>query len=240
MAALFNTYLYQPILDLLVFIYQNFAFNDLGLAIIFLTVLIRIVFLPFFHKSTRDQMIMQRLQPQINKIRHDHKNDKEKQATALLALYRQHRVNPLSGFLLLLIQLPILFALFRVFRDGLTAEAFSAHSFLGLINLENRSMIIVGLAALAQYWQSRQAMGKRAAPAKNSRAEDGTAAQFSQSFAQNMVYMGPIITVAILSMLPASIGIYWLTTTLFSIGQQFYINKRLTTGENEKTKTTLV
>ncbi|OYV73260.1 MAG: hypothetical protein B7Z74_04215 [Deltaproteobacteria bacterium 21-66-5] len=97
MSALFHTYLYTPIFAVLIFLYHNISFGDLGVAIIELTLLVRLILLPLFHKSAKDQTIMQRLQPHVRKIQVEHKDAKERQAKELMALYREHRVNPFSG-----------------------------------------------------------------------------------------------------------------------------------------------
>lgn len=229
---MFNTLLYQPILGLLVFIYQHIAFRDLGLAIILLTVLIRLVLLPFFYRGAKDQTIIQKIQPLVKKIQEDHKDNKQKQTQALLELYRQHRINPFSSFLLLIIQLPILIALYRVFLTGLTNNAlFDNYKFLSLINLNQKSFLLVILAALAQYFQGRLMMPK-AGPSQTDAANRVN---------RLMIFLGPVLTLVILTNLPAALGLYWLTSTLFSIGQQIFINKTLkkqsygeNIGENKK------
>src|SRR3989344_449385 len=117
-ANMFQTIFFNPLFNSLIFLYNTAAFNDLGLAIIFLTIGIRIIFLPLFYKSSKNQILLQRLQPEINKIQHDHKDNKEKQAQAMMDLYKKHNINPLSGFLMLLIQLPVLIAIYQVFLHG--------------------------------------------------------------------------------------------------------------------------
>jgi YidC/Oxa1 family membrane protein insertase len=222
---MFNTLLYQPILGILVFIYKNIAFHDLGLAIILLTILVRLVLLPFFYRGAKDQTLIQKIQPLVKKIQEDHKHDKQKQTQALLELYRQHRINPFSSFLLLIIQLPILIALYRVFLTGLSNSAvFDNYQFLGLINLNQKSFLLVILAALAQYFQGRLMM-----PQNNNQMN------------QMMLYLGPVLTLIILINLPAALGLYWLISSLFSLGQQVLINKSLAKhkygeniGENKK------
>ena len=98
MSNLFHEILYRPLFNALIFLYQNFSFGDFGIAIILLTIAIRFILFPFFYKSAKDQAILQRLAPKIKAIQAEHKNDREKQAKEMLALYRQHEVNPLSGF----------------------------------------------------------------------------------------------------------------------------------------------
>lgn len=228
MSSLFHTFLYQPLFNALVFIY-NYV-GDIGVAIIVLTVITRIVLYPLFYKSFKNQTIMNKLQPEIQKIQHDHKHDREKQAQALMALYRQHKVNPFSGFLLIFVQLPVLIALYRVFLSGFSPEFLGDlygfvsapvefnNLFLGLIDLKTKSILMVGLAALAQYFQGYLTLAKRdPAGAESSAAKIG----------RQMVFIGPIITVLVLASLPSAIGLYWLAGTIFSIAQQVVINKRL-------------
>ncbi|MCP6720110.1 MAG: YidC/Oxa1 family membrane protein insertase [Patescibacteria group bacterium] len=224
MVRLFNTILYQPILSVLIFIYENLAFGDLGLAIILLTVFIRVILFPLFYKGAKDQALMQRLQPHIKKIQLDHKDNKEEQARMMLALYRKHRLNPFSGIFLLLLQLPILIALYQVFLRELTTDVFSNLTFLGLINLGEKSLVLAIIAAALQY-----AHGKLSIPSHPKTKDAGQLA----SVGRMMIVMGPALTFIILVNFPAALGVYWATSTLFSLGQQVIINRRLPKIEHE-------
>ncbi len=219
MSELFNKILYQPLFNVLVFLYQYLG--DLGVAIIILTVLIRVVLFPLFYKGAKDQAIMQRLAPKIKEIQTNHKNNREEQAKALMGLYREHKVNPLSSFLLILVQLPILIALYQVFMKGLVGPDFLDLNFLGLIDLSKKSAIIVGLAAVAQYFQGKLSIIK-----SEKLFKDLTP---MERMGRQMIYLGPILTIIFLYFfnLPSAVGLYWLTTSLFSVIQQIIINKRL-------------
>ncbi|MEK7114568.1 MAG: YidC/Oxa1 family membrane protein insertase [Patescibacteria group bacterium] len=220
MSELFHKILYQPLFNVLVFLYQYLG--DLGVAIIVLTILIRVVLFPLFYKGAKDQAIMQRLAPKIKEIQTNHKNNREEQAKALMGLYREHKVNPLSSFLLILVQLPILIALYQVFMKGLSVEAgFLELTFLGLIDLSKKSAIIVGLAAVAQYFQGKLSIIK-----SEKLFKDLTPVE---RMGRQMIYLGPILTIIFLYFfnLPSAVGLYWLTTSLFSVIQQIIINKRL-------------
>jgi YidC/Oxa1 family membrane protein insertase len=176
-------------------------------------------------------MIMQRLQPKIKKLQEEHKENKEKQAQVLMDLYKEHGVNPFSGILLLIIQLPILIALYRIILSGLGPNELSGlYSFianpgainftlLGIINLGARSLPLVVLAGIAQYFQARLAIWQNpAGDAALSPAEKVT---------RQMAFIGPIFTIVIFYNLPAAVGLYWLTSSLFSIVQQIIVNKHL-------------
>jgi YidC/Oxa1 family membrane protein insertase len=237
---MFQTLFFDPLFNILIFLYNTVAFQDFGLSIILLTLLVRIIFAPLFYKSAKNQIVMQRLQPEIKKIQHNHKDNREKQAQVLMELYKTHNVNPFSGFLMLIVQLPVLIAIYRIFLQGFSPEIFDhLYSFiskpdhlnalfLGLINLEKRSILIVGLAAIVQYLQGNLALPK---------IEKEQALSAAERISRQMVYLGPILTVVILSTLPAAIGLYWLVTSAFSVVQQIYINKRLNKKEENGQRT---
>jgi len=227
----FRTILYQPLLNGLVLLYEYVAFEDLGVAIILLTVLVRIILFPLFHKTAKHQKIAQRIQPEVKKIQSKHKNDREAQTKALMALYQEHRVNPLTPIFLLLLQLPILFALYRLFINGFNGDSIAliysfvpepqniTQTFLGIIALDKVNMPLVVIAAAAQYVQGVLAVG-RPSSRKNLTGQAAKMAKMS-------VYIGPVIALVVLSRLPAAVGLYWLTSTLFSIIQQTIVNRSM-------------
>jgi YidC/Oxa1 family membrane protein insertase len=229
MAYLYKIIFYQPILNALIFFYNTIAFRDFGVAIILTTLLTRIVLYPLFHKGAHQNMAMQRLQPKIKQIQETHKNDKEKQSQALMDLYKEHGVNPFSGILLLLIQLPILIALYQIIRSNLGVDVLSQlysfvavpshinNTFLGFVNLGDRNIILVVLAAIAQYFQAKLAIYQT----------KGTPPSQAQKIASQMVFIGPIITIFIFYNFPAAVGLYWLASSVFSVFQQLIVNKKL-------------
>ena len=107
MANLFHLLLIDPLLALLVFLYTNITFHDLGVAIILLTLIIRLVLYPLFYKSLKQQAVLKRIQPHIQTLQAKHKDDREAQGKALMALYKEHGVNPLMSLALVFVQLPL-------------------------------------------------------------------------------------------------------------------------------------
>lgn len=234
MSNLFHEILYRPLFNALIFLYQNFSFHDLGIAIIILTILIRIVLFPLFYKGAKDQAIIQRLAPKIKEIQRNHKHDRAKQGQAMMELYRQHKINPFSQFLLLIVQLPVLIALYQVFFKGLNGSFDDLYGFisqpdllsplfLGAINLGNRNIFIVFLAVIAQYFQGKLSLAKSVQP------KDAKSLSPMERMSRQMVFMGPVLTFIFLYgfNLPSAVGLYWLTTTIFSVIQQIVINKQL-------------
>jgi len=230
MIYLYNLIFYRPILNALVFFYQTIGNHDFGIAIILTTLLIRFILAPLFHKGAHQQAVMQRIQPKIKKIQEVHRDDKQKQTQALLDLYKEHGVNPFASLLLIIIQLPILIALYGIIRSGIGADQISmlysfiskpdviTHTFLGFINLENKNILLVILAAAAQYIQARMVLYKHT---------DGSALSPAEKMARQMVFIGPIITLFIFYGLPSAVGLYWLTSSLFSVAQQYIVNQKV-------------
>lgn len=227
MFAFFHTYLYLPTVSALLYIYNTIAFHDLGLAIVFLTIAVRVVLFPVFYKGAKDQALMQRIQPHIKKIQLDHKDDKEAQARAMLDLYKKYKLNPFSGILLLILQLPVFIVLFQVFSKELSTGIFATTTFLGLINLGAKGYVLPIIAAAAQYFQTKLMMGPQTKNAAST--NDGPMA----GMAKTMAVVGPAFTFFILLNLPSALSVYWTVSGVFSILQQIYINKKLPKFEDE-------
>lgn len=249
MSYLFNEFLYRPLLNLLFFLY-DFVWSDLGVAIILLTILVRLLLLPLFYKSAQSQSVLQKISPQIREIQKKYKDDKEKQVQEMLAVYKQHKVNPFSGFLLMIIQLPILIALYKVFWGGFSAEILKnlysfieipqdiSYSFLGVVNLNQRNLILVILAALFQYFQSKLLLdlskNKKEKRVLQNQEKSGSSQELAEKFSRQMIFFGPFLTLIILYPLPSAISLYWLTTSVFSVIQQVIINRKLRGKEDEQ------
>ena len=237
MSALFNELLYRPMVNILVLLYENVTFGSLGIAIILLTLIIRVVLFPIFFKTAKHQRISQELQPHIKRIQEEHKDSKANQTKAMMDLYKKHKINPLTPIFLIILQIPIIYALFKVFSHSfaestLSEEALSAlysfvtapssidFYFLGM-DLKLKNIIIVIVAAVAQFFQGKLSIIKT----KKS-LENQTVSQ-AEKIGKQMMYIGPLLTLVFLWNLPAAIGVYWLSTTVFSIIQQIFLNKHM-------------
>lgn len=224
---IYTDIIYRPLLNLLVFFYNVIPGHDVGVVIIVVTILIRLALAPSFHKSLKSQKAMNDLQPKLNELREKHKDDKEGQAKAMMALYKEHKINPLSSCLPLLIQLPILIGLYQVFRVALggheisglyafvRAPAFISAKFLGLVDLSKPSIAFGVIAGLAQFWQSKMMMPRTP-------GQDAT----TKAMAWQTTYILPIVSMVIAIKLPAGLPLYWIVTTLFAVAQQYYIIKK--------------
>jgi YidC/Oxa1 family membrane protein insertase len=230
----FYIILYQPLFNSLVLLYNYVPGHDFGIAIIFLTLIIKIILYPTSVKAVNSQRSLQKLQPQMLEIQKKYKNDKEKQAKETLDLYKKEKINPFSGLLLSLIQLPILIALYQVFWNGLKSKELTVlygfvsnpghinALFLHIVDLSKPNLIFAILAGLTQYSQTKM-LAPKSGP--KSGAQD-KGADFSQTLQKQMLYFFPIFTIIILLGLPSALGLYWTISGLFTIIQQYFIFKK--------------
>ncbi len=234
MAYLFQIIFYQPVLNLLVFLYNIIPGHDIGPAIIVITIIIKLLLLPLSKQSIKSQKALQDLQPKIDALKQKYADNKETMGKAMMELYKQEKVNPFSSCLPLLIQLPFLWAVFQVFRDGLNGKSLSlVYSFIarpttinpisfGLIDLSKPNIILAILAGLAQFWQAKMMTTKRAEiKAQVAKDEDMMAIMNKQ-----MVYFMPALTVFIGLTLPGGLSLYWLIMTVLTALQQLYVFRK--------------
>ncbi|MCX6760782.1 MAG: YidC/Oxa1 family membrane protein insertase [Candidatus Nealsonbacteria bacterium] len=229
----FTVLLYNPLFNALVLLYLYLPGRDFGVAVIVLTILIRIVLYPLMVKSLKSQKNLSELQPKMQEIQEKHKNDKEMQTKEMMALYQREKINPFGGCLPILLQFPILIALYQVFWKGLGPNTMHhlysfipnpgtiSTSFLGLINLTEPSIVLAVLSGIIQFFQTKTMTPQK----KNVQGKKDQMSQFSDIMQKEMLYFFPILTVFILWRLPSAIGLYWIVTGLFSIYQQILVNR---------------
>jgi len=230
----FYVVLYQPLFNALMLLYWYLPGRDLGLAIIALTLLIKLALHPSSKKALRSQKALAELQPKIKTLQAQHSNDKERQMKEVFELYQREKVSPASGCLPLLVQLPILIALYQVFIKGFSPGILEQYLYdfmprigpvsekiFGLINLAGNKFswglaILVVLSGVLQFWQTKMTM------AKSGRQPIGGVGvkDFAATMQKQMMYFLPIITMIIVWQFGAVIGVYWVASTLFTIIEQ--------------------
>lgn len=248
MGELFHTILSVPIFNLLVFLYDTLPGSDIGFAIIALTILIKVALWPLMSQSLRSQKALQEIQPKVEELKKTHGEDKEALAKAMMELYSKEKVNPLSSCLPLLIQLPILIALYRVLLVGFGPETLSElysfvpnpgeinYSFLGILDLSKASIYLAVLAGFFQFIQTRMMVSRR--PPKQVQGKKGAMDEsMLASMNKSMMMFMPLITIVIGSTLPAGLTLYWVTVNIVSIVQQKFVFSKIREG-SEKEKTT--
>jgi len=241
---LYNLILFQPLLNGLVLLYVFVSGRDLGIAVIILTLIIRIILHPVSLKGMKSQKALSTLQPKIKDIQEKFKNDRQQQSVAMMELYRKEKISPASGCLPLLLQLPIIIALYQVFLHGFDSQFLASNlysfvpnpgaigtTFLGVFNLQDKIFVLALAvsAGLAQYWQTKIAGSFAAGPGVGK----GDIASMMQ---KQMLYIFPVLTVFIIYRIGGLIGVYWLFSTLISVGEQYLVNYRLKLAPITKSK----
>lgn len=228
MYELYTTLIYQPIFNVLVFIYNTLPNHDMGLSIIILTVLIKVVLHPLTHKQLMAQRSMQEMQPKLNALKAKYKDDKQGMMQEQMKLFKEHKVNPLASCLPVLVQLPVLIAVYRVFFSGLNTESLKYvyifvgnpgqlnTTFLGLFSLDAHNIPLAVIAAGLQFIQAKMMMTKRPPKVPGAKDED-----FAAIMSQQMLLIMPIITLLIGSRLPAGVVLYWTIYNFITIVQQY-------------------
>lgn len=244
MTNLWNTFLYEPIYNALIFIINNITFGDVGFAIVIVTILVKFILFPLTKKSASSQILMKKIEPEIKKIKQDYPN-KEEQAKKTLELYKKYGTNPFSGCIVVLLQMPVIFALYYVFYKGLKIDESLVYSFiqipttlstnfLGVFELGEKSLFLGVLTGLSQFIQ-----GYLASPVKNKQIEilkDNDSIkdkktdfqeQLSDSMQMNIKYILPVFIGFIAWKISAAVALYWTVSNIFTILQEWYIRRKL-------------
>jgi len=232
LSQIWNTVLYNPLVNVLAFLVSIIPGGDVGIAIIILTILVKIALFPLSQRSIENQAKMNLLAPELKKIKTSRAN-KEEQAKETMALYKKHKTNPFSGCLLVLIQLPIIFALYYVFYKGIKFDGGLLYSFihvpeninmnfLGLLDIGQKSLILAILAGISQFFQA-YFMPK---PAVSAQKSGSFQESFGKSMNMQMKYIFPFIVAFIAYSVSGAVALYWITNNVFAIGQQIHANKK--------------
>lgn len=235
-----STVFYQPLYNILILIASAIPYHDLGLAIILLTIIIRTILLVPSQKGLKAQRKLQEIQPKLNAIREKHKGNQELIAKETMEIWKEHKVNPFGSCLPLLIQFPVLIALFYVIQSGLNPD--NAHllygslsqfrlseinvNFLGILDLTKVNAFVLPLfVGGLQFLQMKLAIirsgkKKETEGAKEKKSETEMANQM-------MIYVMPVMIAVFTASVPAGVGLYWSISTAYGIAQQLIVNKQV-------------
>lgn len=235
-AAFFNAIIYRPLYNGLVFLVGAVPTHDVGVAVVVLTIAVRFVLFPLSRRAVRAQLAMKKIGPEVEKLKEKYKDKPEEQGKAIFALYKERDVHPFAGFVLLIIQLPILLGLYWTTRySGLpTIDPSLLYSFvhapsavnmefLGVVNMSARSIPLALTAALSQFVYTRLSMGPSE---KSSPVEASLSGDMAKSFEVQARYVLPAIVGVIGFTLASAAPLYWTTSNTFMILQEYLSGRR--------------
>ncbi len=227
--------LYKPIFNTLVFFVSKLPGHSLGWGIILLTLVIKLILLGPNQKALKSQKVMRNVQPQLDALKEKYKNDPQRLAQETMAVWKKYKVSPMGSCLPMLIQFPVLIALFYVVKDGLNVvdpsilytplKDFDLSSinpvFLGIIDLTKINLIALPvIIGGLQFFQIRLSLGKTTKSNALSKQQNPAMPMMNNM----MQYFMPVMIAVFTASLPAAVGFYWGVSTLFGIGQQLMVN----------------
>lgn len=241
MIDFFHTALFTPIYNLLMGLTAVLPGQDIGLAVVVATLIVKTLLMPLSFSALRTQRAVRILEPKLKELRETHKDDKEKQAREMLALYKEHNINPFAGFLTLLIQLPIVISLYWVFISSnlLNVDLSLLYSFvpapeaisplfLGVFAVTGASIFLAVLAGISQAVYGWYAIP---VPARSEKKGTDMQADFGRAMAIQMRFMLPIFIGIAAYFTSVAIALYFITSNLVGIAQEFIVRTNKKTLE---------
>jgi YidC/Oxa1 family membrane protein insertase len=254
MGWLFNELLYRPLFNSMVFFYNTIPGANIGLALILTTLVVRILMIPLYRASIKSQREMAIVQPILKELQTKYKDDRQKLSEEMLKAYKEHNVNPFAGILLLFVQIPIFIAIYRVSLNIFKPENYPAlysfitlpesfnPQFFGLLNVaDSKNIILALLVGISQYYQikliisrTKSTKPKETKKSKKKKSDKPEEPDFATTLNKQMLFMMPILVTIFAYSFPAAMSLYWITTTLFTIGQEFILIKQVDKAEGIK------
>jgi YidC/Oxa1 family membrane protein insertase len=238
MIGFFHDTLYQPLYNGLIFLIGVVPGADVGLAVLILTIVVKLILLPLSEKALSTQLAMKRFEPELNNIKNKLKDKKEEQAQAILDFYRSHKINPFSSFLVLLIQMPIIISLYYVFYKGglpvvnqdllysfIKLPSVVDMNFLGLMDIGGKSLLFAILVGVTQFFQMRLSI-PALPPREKKDGQPTLKSELARSMNIQMRYVMPIFVAFIAYNISGAVGLYWTTSNIFAIAQEVYLRKK--------------
>lgn len=237
---IWHTIFFDPVYNSLVFFIDTVRGGDVGLAIVFTVVLVKVVILPLSLKAARTQLVMRELQPKLNEIKEKYKEQRETQALKTMEIFKEAKVNPFSSILLLFIQIPIIIALyFSVARGGgiplpeINIDLLYSFVkipetvnmiFLGFVDIAAKSFPLALLAGITQFIHTKMTLP----PAKPKDPNKGPdfKEDFARSMNMQMRYVMPGIIFVVAYSISAAIALYFTISNIMSIGQELVVRKK--------------
>jgi len=248
---MYHNYIFLPLYNGLVGIMDLLPWIDIGVAVVIFTFIVKLALFHLSKSSILTQIKMKEVEPEMNKIKAQYANDRQAQALKVMELYREKKVKPFSGILLLFIQLPILLALLSVFYKIIpTINPEYLYSFitlptlktqfLGLIDLTKPSLILAILTGISQYVQLHYSLASK--QVKPVDGNQGGKPDIAASMTKQMKYMLPVFAfISIYWIIPVKfpqatsiIAIYWIVSALFTLGQELVIRRKYALGQAVK------
>ncbi|MBI2030830.1 membrane protein insertase YidC [Candidatus Kaiserbacteria bacterium] len=236
-SSAFHTVVYDPLYNGLIFLVNHIPTHDVGIAIVILTILVRLVVYPLSKRAIQSQIAMKKVVPEVEELKKKYKKNSPEQTQAVFAFYKEHDIHPFAGLGLMLIQLPILIALYWIFAMGglpvvdenilygfVPRPETVNMLFLGLIDMGAKHNIVLALLTVAtQLIYSRLSMGPRVG---KTAVEESLSSDMAKSFDLQVRYVLPVVIGFVVYVVAAAAPLYYVTSNIFMIAQEYLAGRR--------------
>lgn len=239
-STIWHTLFFDPIYNLLVFFIDVIPGGDVGVAIIILTIIVKIALLPLSLSAARTQRVMREIEPKLTELKEKLKDDREAHARAMMGLYKEAGINPFSSILLLFIQIPIVIALYLAVYSGggvplpdINADLLYAFIpipltasmlLFGLFDIAAKSVPLAVLAGVTQFFQAKLAFPTQPKPAAGTKPSFKD--DFTRSMQMQMRYVMPVLIFFFAYTISASVALYFVVSNILGIAQELIVQKR--------------
>lgn len=231
---LFHNVLYVPIYNLLIFFVDIVPNGDVGIAVIIVTIIVKLIVAPFSVSAMKTQRRMKFIEPQMKELREKYKGDRQELAMKTMELYKNNGIKPFSSILATFLQLPIIIALYLVFRHEhlLSPNASLIYHFvalpthisplfLGYFPTTGHTIILAALAAAAQFLQARITI-----PVPEKDANASSTEEFTRAMSMQSRFILPVI-IGVIAYTAGALALYFITSSIAGIIQEYYIRYKL-------------
>lgn len=233
---MFHTLFYEPVYNLIVIVLTLIPLHDIGATIVIVTLIVKGLLLPLNLSALRTQYMMKKIEPEMKKIKELQKVDPKKASEQMVALYKKDRINPFSSLFVMIIQIPVFFALYFVFSKGLTSDVNSLYSFVtfpqslhtvafGVFDVTHKNIIVAIFAGLSSYFLARRQTQTMSVTSDGK--EESFQDQFMKSMKIQLLYVLPVIITFSASVLPSALALYWFVSNSASYGLDVYMKNKL-------------
>jgi YidC/Oxa1 family membrane protein insertase len=233
---MFHTLFYEPIYNLLVFFLNIVPLHDIGTAIILVTFIIKGILLPLNISAMKSQHALRKVEKEIKKIRESNKDNPQLAGVKMMEIYKREKINPFSSIFAMIIQIPIFIALYLVFSKGINSDVESLYSFIsfpeklhtlafGVLDVTQKSIVVGVLTGVSAYFLAKRQSIDMVVN-ENPKGELSFQESFQKSLKFQIVYVFPVIILFTTMFLPSAVGIYWVTSNILGIAQDYYIRKK--------------
>lgn len=236
MSSIWNTFIYTPLYNILIAIVAFIPGHSVGLAIIILTLLVKFALLPLTIRSSKAQRAMKLLDPKLRELREKYKDDRQQLSLKTMELYRNEGVNPFSGCLPVIVQLPFVIALYFLIVKGLHLNTEMLYSYIPKpdhlnltffgADLASKSIVFALLAGVTQYLQTKYLIpNPKELFKKQENKEVSMQDEFAKSMNIQMLFVFPVLIAFISYTTSLAVALYFITSNIVGIAQEQYLRR---------------